>query len=379
MNSIPSRTTIYGRLINAFQVTFGITLPIWGQNILRAISMVFAGEFRLAYIMLASLQKNIWVDTCDADMLNRYGKVKLNRYPFPATQGVYLCSVTGTSGAYIPGQTTFKADDTSENPGALFILDSTYTLTASTGIITLRALVAGTGSRLSVSDTLTSTSPLINVGLTATVTTESVIPNDAETTEEYRAKVLSSFQSLPSGDNGVSYREQGSVNISGVQNIYPYATSGAANEIDIYVEAILADSTDGKGTPTSTIMTAVETALATIQGITVWQINYYPVTLKQIDVNINMTGLTALTTAQQALVLNAINNFLFKARPFIASIDALSSRSDIIGAFNIAPAIAAAIPGVPFGLVTFNVNSVSETTYQFDNGAIPWLNSVTYV
>ena len=379
MVNIPSKATLYNRLITALQSAFGITIPTWGTNFLRALSMVFAGEFKLAYLMLASLQKNIFIDTCDAEMVLRFGFVKLGRYPFPATQGVYKCAVTGTVGATVPGQSTFTSDDSSRSPGQMYILDSAYVLISSPDYITLRALTSGVAGRLSVGDTLTANQPFINVNAGAVVSVESTIPNDAETIEQYRAKALLSYRAKPSGDNAITYREEGSVGVSGVQQIYPYATSGAANEIDIFIEAILADSTDGRGTPTATIITDVTTAIEAKRPLGVFLVNYYPIVTKRVDININMTGLTMFTTAQKATILTALTNFLFTVRPFIAGADVIANRKDRIGVFNIAPAISQAVPGLPFGVVTFDVATIPVTEYLFDLGEIPYLNLVTYI
>jgi hypothetical protein len=346
---------------------------------LRALSLVLGREFRLQYLAVASLQKNIWIDTCDAEMVLRFGFVKLGRYPFAATEGSYTCTVTGSISAVVPAQSVFRSDDSSQSPGFLFILDNAHTMTGTTDTITLRALTAGTISRLSVGNTLTATQPFINVNSNATVTAESTIPNDAETIEQYRAKALASYQLLPSGDNAISYREEGSLNVNGVQQIYPYATLAAPNEIDIYIEAIPADSTDGKGTPTATIITDVTTAIEDSRPLGVHLVHYYPITLKQVDVNINMFGYPALTADQTSLILTAVNLFMSTVRPFIANADTIANRNDILASFNLIPVVARAIPGVGFGAVTIKVATVPVTSYQFDNGEIPWLNAVTYV
>jgi uncharacterized phage protein gp47/JayE len=379
MINIPSKATLIGRLQSAFQTNFNIVLPVWGQNFLRALSIVLGGEFKLQYLGIASLEKNLWLDKSDEDMLLRQGYTKLKRYPFPATQGVYVCGVTGSVGATIPGQTTFKSDDDSQSPGLLYILDNPYTLTATTDMITLRALTAGVAARLSVGNTLTATQPIIDVAATATVSAVTTVPNDGETLEEYRAKALLAYQSQPSGDNAVSYREEGSLNVDGVQQIYPYAVSGAPNEINLYIEAIAIDSTDGKGTPTSTIITDVTDAVEPERPLGVFLVHYLPVVIKEVDININMTGYAGFTTDQQALIKSALTQFLSTVRPFIAAADIVANKRDIIGNFNIGPVIAAAVPGLPFGAMTFKINSVAMITYEFDNGAIPWLNLVTYI
>ena len=136
---------------------------------LRALASVQAAKLKLFYLAAAFLQKNLFADTADSESLGgtleRFGRVKLNRNPFPAVPGEYDFDVTGSIGATIPAQSTFKSNDSSSNPGYLYVLDNAVTLTATTQTVTLRALVAGLDSALEVADTCTSTAPiaLVNV------------------------------------------------------------------------------------------------------------------------------------------------------------------------------------------------------------------------
>ena len=110
---------------------------------------------------------------------------------------------------------------------------------------------------LSIADILTSTSPIINVNRIVTVTAETVQPLSEEDIELYRQRALDSYRLEAQGGAATDYRIW-SFDAQGVQETYPFAKSGAANEIDLFVEATIADSTDGKGTPTAQLLLDVE-------------------------------------------------------------------------------------------------------------------------
>jgi uncharacterized phage protein gp47/JayE len=383
MTTIPTIQQIYDQLITDIQTEYGITISPTGKVFLRAHAATLAAQMKLYYLQLGLVQKNIAPDTADSEAnggtLERWGRIKMNRNPFTATQGQYACTVTGTAGAVIPVNTTFQSDDDSLNPGILYILDTAFTFVTGTGSITLRALTSGSAGQLQVGNTLTATAPIINVDATATVTAESTAPTDAEDIEVYRDKVLESFRLLPQGGASADYRIWGKENISGVAQIYPYAKSGVDNEINVYIEALPADSTDGKGTPTGTIITNVTNAIEAVRPLVVFEVHYLPVSI--INVTINIAG-SVFTTAEKALILTALTEDIALIRPFIAGADVVADRKDTLSVNGIINVILNTIPGASFGTVTLYVpdsppTSVSE--YQFDNGEIPYLLSVTYV
>ncbi len=80
-------------------------IPVIGKAMLWVFAVVQAGKLWLFYLALAGVQKNIFVDLADPESmggtLQRFGRVKLNRDPFPATAGVYTAT----------GSTTFSLED----------------------------------------------------------------------------------------------------------------------------------------------------------------------------------------------------------------------------------------------------------------------------
>lgn len=394
MITIPTLSELYNDILASLEAEMNISIPIFGKNFLRAMAAVQAAKLKLFYLGLGNLQKNIFVDTAESESiggtLERFGRIKLGRNPFPSTAGQYTVQLIGTAGAVVAAQTTFKSNDDSLNPGKLFILDTEFTLTGVevSDVITIRALEGGTDSQLEIGDELTATAPIANVNSLVEVLTESVEPLAAEDLEEYRTKALNAYQLEPQGGAASDYRLW-AADAQGVQQTYPYAKSGASNEINLFVEATIEDSTDGKGTPSAGILSDVEDVVELDPDTTkpisergrrplgVLQVHYLPVTIIEVDVVI--TDYEDITAAKQTIIFNAIKEALTTVRPFVAGADVLEDRNDILSINKLIYIIQNADPGGIFGNVDLKINNVSETSFTFEDGDIPWLDTVTYI
>lgn len=390
MITIPTTQELYDAILADLQSEYGDTIPVFGKIFLRALAATQAGKLKMYYLAIAFLQRNIFVDTADPESLGgtleRFGRVKLGRNPFPAVAGQYVIQVTGSIGAVIPAQTTFKSNDDTVNPGKLFILDVAYELTATTDSITVRALEAGLDSKMSVGEEMTATIPIANVDRTAEVLTESVVPLAAEEIEDYRDKAVLSYRTETQGGAVGDYREW-SLDAQGVQRVYPYAKSGYTSEINLYVEATVADSVDGKGTPTAGILDEVEEVVELDPDTTktinergrrplTAIINFLPITVKEVEIEIaDFEDIDAETEAE---IFDAIEEMVNEIRPFIAGADVLADKNDILDTNRIIAAILSIAPGSVFGTVTLTVGGSPVSTYQFLNGDIPHLDTVDF-
>lgn len=390
MANIPTFNQLNTAILSDLEAQYGITISLFGKVFLRALAAVQAGKLKILYLVLGNLQKNVWVDTADAEeiggTLQRFGRIKLGRNPFPPVAGQYTVVVTGSIGAVIPSETTFKSDDDSTSPGFIYVLDNAYTLTSITDSITVRALTAGIESKLNILDKLTATAPIALVNSSVSVYTIIVNPLAAEDLEDYRTKTNQSFRLEPQGGAATDYRLWAQ-DAQGVERVYPYAKSGTPSAVDLYVEATVADSTDGKGTPTGTILTDVETVVNFNPDITLpvlergrrplqVKVFYLPITPKNIDITI--TGFVNLTVPIQTKINSALASLINNIRPFIDSSDDLDNKNDILDTNNIIGTIVSASPGAVFTSVTFTVAGVSTLSYQFLLGNIPYNNSITY-
>jgi hypothetical protein len=295
--------------------------------------------------------------------------------------------VTGPPGGIIPEGQVYKSDDDSENPGFLFVLDEEYELPASSGSITLRALTPGTEARLVVGNTLTATSPIAEVDSIATVTAELVAPSAEEDIEDYRTKVLNSFRIEAQGGASADYRLW-SQDAQGVKETYPFAKSGEVNAVNVYVEATVADSTDGHGTPGTSILDDVEEVIERSPDITLPLldrgrrptnviVNVLPVAPKEIDIEI--LGFVGLNATIESLILASITDLIDSVRPFVSAIDAIESKNDILDVNRIIAAILSARPGSVFTSVVLSVAGVEVSTFTFEDGDIPYTGTVTYI
>ena len=390
MIKIPTTLELYNAILNDLETELTGSIPLFGKNYLRALAAVQAAKLKLFYVALGKVQKNIFPDTADSEesggTLQRFGRIKLGRNPDPAQAGQYIITVTGEIGAIIPAITTFKSNDDSLNPGMMFQLDDAYELVAETDTITVRALTAGTVSKLLIGDGLTATAPIPNVNSAAVVDSESVPPLQAETLEDYRRKILDAFQLEPNGGSAADYRLW-SADAAGVARVYPYAKPNAPCEVNLYVEATPADSTDGFGTPSAAILEDVEEVVELdpdeskpildrgrrpIQVI----VHFLPVTIRTIDIEIN--DAVDITPDEKTAIFNSLKAELDKTRPFVAAADILSRKNDIFNTNKIISIILTVKPGAIFDSVTLKVDGVDMNSFTFINGDIPHLATVTY-
>lgn len=391
MITIPTINQLFTSIKSDLEGAYGSSVPVFGKVFLYALCLVEAAKQKLFYLSIAGLQKNLFVDTADPESaggtLERFGRVKLKRNPFPATAGQYTLTVTGTTGASIPARTTFKSNDDSVNPGKLFILDNAYTMPSSSGTITVRALEAGVASKMVASEVMTATSPIANVNQQATVASESVAPIDAEDIEVYRNKVVEAFRLEPEGGSPGDYRIWSS-DAQGVLRVYPYAVSGEPWKVNLFVEATIADSTDGRGTPTSTILDEVEAVIEMDPDTTrpVNERGRRPIgvtvdvqAVTPVSVQIRISGFVGSTPAIQTLIQESMIEFLSTVRPFVAGAYTLESKNDILDQNKIIGVILAAKPGSIFGAIQLTVGGNIETSHTFTDGDIPYLVSITYV
>jgi hypothetical protein len=388
---IPTLIELFNSIKGDLEGKLGITIPFFGKAFLNGLAGVQAAKIKLIYLAIANLQKNVFPDLAESEALGgtleRFGRVKLNRNPFPAVAGQYTVNVTGQIGATINANTTFKSNDSSSNPSKLFILDSAFTFVGTTGVITIRATEGGLNSRLEVGNTLTATAPILNAEEIVTVATESIQPLAAEDLEVYRAKIIEAFRLEPEGGAGSDYRLW-SADAQGVKKVYPYAKTGVSNEINLFVESTIANSSDSKGTPPALMITDVEnvvefdpdtTAPLNERGrrpLGVFAVNVLPVTIKEIDVTI--TGFQGSTPAIVASILAAITDGVSLVRPFVSSADILIDKNDILNESKLIFLLLSANQSI-FTSLTFTVDGVATSSVTFTNGDIPFLNSITYV
>ena len=200
--------------------------------------------------------------------------------------------------------------------------------------------------------------------------------------------MINAFRNESQGGAGTDYRLWAS-DAQGVKEIYPYAKSGECSEIDLFIEATTADSTDGKGTPTAQIISDVEdvvnldpdTSRPILERgrrpLTVI-VNYLSITPK--DVIITFVNPVGIDAAKETEIENSLRSAIEKIRPFVDSAEPLSEKNDILD-INLVIAIAQSLldSSQKFDSVTMTVDAVPVvTSITFINGDIPYLDQVNF-
>ena len=362
------------------------------KKVLNAFALVMSGQFHLAYLYLRDTQDNVFPDTATTEefggTLDRQGLIYLNRRRFPDSIGTFSVSVTGVAASVLRENLTFKSNEGTLNPGQLYILDSEYILTGTDDVIQVRSLGAGSTYNLAVSDNLTITEPIIGVDKTVTVTAVVTQPRAGETVELYRQAILNAIQLEPQGGSRADYR-QWATDAQGVRLVYPYVADVNTGIVSIYVEAVLIDSEDGKGTPTTAILDDVEEVLNYDPDVTkpIYErgrkpvqafLDVLPIVLVPVDVTI--TGLNVSTPAIQATIQSSIEAMLYKVRPFISGADLLRNKNDVLYYGRVQSVVTESLTNGNFYTnLDLDVDGNAVTSYEFNLGNIPYLRNITFI
>ena len=390
MKPIPSIKEINTNISNDLRSKLNLSID-YLKKTLDAFALVLSAQYHLVYLYLSDIQDNIFPDkatTADqGGTLERQGMIYMNRNPFPDSVGSFKVSVTGVAGSVLRVNLTFKSNEDALNPSQVYILDSAYTLTGTSDEIEIRSIGAGVDYNLNVADKLTITEPVIGVDKTVTVTEVLAQPKAGETTELYRSAILNAIQLEPQGGSRADYR-QWCTDAQGVRLVYPYVPDVDTGDISLYVEATLVDSNDGKGTPTSTILTDVEDVIEqdpdttkpiNERGRRPMQANVTVLPIVLVPVDVTIKGLNVDTTAVRASINSSITDLLYNVRPFISGADLRRNKNDILYSGKVQSVVTDTLTnGNFFNLLTLYVDGNEITSYEFTLGNIPYLRNLTY-
>ncbi|MES2287270.1 MAG: baseplate J/gp47 family protein [Bacteroidota bacterium] len=356
-----------------------------------ALSAVLAGQFKLAYLLVADNRSNLFPDTADlaedGGELERLGAIYLNRQPRPATDGKYMLALTGQAGSIIRQGLTFKSNENSQSPGSLFITDNEYELTGVDDFILVRSLQGGIDYSLSVADELTITEPVIGVNQTVTVNSIIELPIESETIAAYRKAIIDAIQLEPQGGSRTDYRLW-AADAAGVRLVYPYVKESDAGVVQVFVEATKIDSSDGNGTPTQFILDDVEDKILFDPDITIplnergrrpiqAGLEVLPIQLKPVDIEI--INMQVTDAATQAAIVENLTIYIETVRPFIAGADLARNKNDILNSARLQGVVFDSLnSGNYFDDLKMFVDGNPINLFTFAGEYIPYLRNITY-
>jgi uncharacterized phage protein gp47/JayE len=396
MADIPTLAELQSQIENDIKSELGITRTWVGKVMLKVLSLVQAAKLKLYYLHIAQIQKNIFVDTATSEFsggtLERFGRVKLGRNPYPAVAGEYTLDVTGSIGGVILKGQTFKSSLGSTSPDKLYSVKSEVTLTGTTGQIEVVALEPGTDSVLQIGDELEATSPIANVDSIATVNSVDVTAIEAEDLEDYRNLVIQAFQLEPQGGAATDYRIW-SADAAGVRTVYPYTKDGAIYTVQVYVEALPENSEPGQpsGYPPESMLTDVEDVIEldpdttkdiNERGRRPLQATVEVLKVVPVAVTITINDLSDKSAPVIALITSAIEDLMYTIRPYIPGADGTNRKDTLYISALIAAIYDVLDEGISFSNVSIEIDSTTYSQYTFGDtpakyGTYPYLDTLS--
>ena len=344
---IPTTTGLADIIVSQLESSLSQTIPLLPKSFTRVLAKVLAGVFMLLYKYGGWIHLQRFIEHASFEETTINGKqvrplVEIGRQlgvsdPDTGTRAEILIDVTVTEQTdRLPAGSLLLRSETGVMYQTLYPVD----LDAATVQARCRAVSDQDGNfgvgevgNLAAGDEVSFVNPLPNVSRVATADSLVTTGADAETGDEYRARVLARSQAKPQGGAYADYRTWGS-EVSGVIRIYPY-TSDNPGETDVFVE--VDTDIDADGIPTQAILDDVydkiqveESGQATRRP-TNSAVNVFPIS--RIAFDVALTGLAAdadgdLTTLE-GLVDDALDEHLRAREPFISGLDPLPRKNRI--------------------------------------------------
>lgn len=334
----PTTQALADTIVAQLESAYGQTTPLLQKAFTRVLGKVLAGVHVLLYKYGGFLALQMFLEHASMKETLINGRIVRPLVdwgrrigvgdPLPATRAELSVAVTvrvQTGSLPAGSQLLFPAT------GVLYVTTAAVALNAPAVSVTVRAASdqAGGGGEgavgnLSPGAMLSFANPLPNVASTAVVAAQTVTGSDAETPEDYRARILRRWQRKPQGGAYADY-QQWAEEEPGILNAYPY--TGSPGEVDVYVEATTASSDSADGIPSPAQLTAVaarieheESGLASRRPASA-AVNVLPITRRTFDVRV--TGLEAADMGRaEADITAAVDEYLRSREPFIEGLSA---------------------------------------------------------
>ncbi len=220
-----------------------------------------------------------------------------------------------------------------------------------------------------------------NVEQTTTVNGITVIAIDGESTEDYRQRVINSFQATPANGTYVDYRIWGE-GVDGIAAVYPY-TGNIPGQVDVYVRS----ATEPFGVPTAAQLDAVfqaieldENGLATRRPANDF-VNVVSIIPRDFDVEVSTLTVPVgvnLQEVKDSITLD-LTNFFESRAPFINGLD-FPPKVNRIAKNEILCIVDEVVNAVGgnFVDVTVNLDAAPVASYELGIGEITKFLGVTF-
>lgn len=237
----------------------------------------------------------------------------------------------------------------------------------------------GTVGNLTAGSVLSFANPLGGVGRTATVINQVVTGADAETSDQYRIRVVTRFQLRPQGGAYVDYKLWAE-SAAGIKQAFPY-TADEPGQVDVYIES----STETDGIPTTAQLEAAlasinydnSTGMATRRPVSAF-VNVFPIA--RIGFTVEVIGLSVQNEpAVREEISSALSVYFQDKEPFLVglTIPPRRDRITVAAVSGVVDDVVSLANGV-FTDVNLFIGAVNTPTYTLGKGEKAKLSGVNY-
>lgn len=381
----PTTKAISDNIIAQMDATFGPSLP---KSFVRVLAKALAGVIILLYKYGAFSFLQMFVSTASMSPtvvngktivpLIEWGRLIGAGDPRSSEPAQLIVDVTAEIiGATLPASSQLVFVPT----GAVYMTTESVVLTSTTMSVNVVATAEFSGEQgnLSTGSVLTFANPLSGVSRSALVIDQSVTGVDAETSDQYRARVVSRFQLRPQGGAYADYKLWAE-ETPGVLRAYPYA-SDFPGQVEVYIES----STEEDGIPTTAQLEAAldsinyDSATGQAQRRPVGAlVNTLPII--RVGFSVEIQGLSVLNEPDvRAEILDALTTYFLERAPFLVGLS-IPPRVDRItqtAVNGVIDDIVSLNNGVYTGVILRKGSTVT-TLYSLGKGEKAKLTGVTY-
>lgn len=330
---------ISAAIVAQIETSMATVIPIAPKSFIRVLSKTLGGIWVLLYQFAGFAILQTFVRTASNKPVTLNGVTITPLQEHGAAVGVY--QGTGQAAEHTITVTVLSQGGTLTSGSKLvntanqilyFVLGD-VALNAATVTATVRAVEIGDAANMDPGTVISFVSAQSGVAKDAVILARTVEGSDAETTEDFRQRVIDRYAARPQGGATADYRDWGQ-GVTGVKRIYPYSggthAGSGPGQVDVYVES----STDPDGIADAPLLAAVKEAIELdTDGIAYRRpINAYVNTysIDRLTFDVIISGLSSPDDiAAQAAIEDALTDYFLSREPWITGLSILP-RLDIV-------------------------------------------------
>lgn len=372
---IPTIEEIKDRIFTDITTKINQGVPVLPLSFVRVLSGAIAGISFLLYQAILWVYKQIFPQSAEYENLKLLGAI-VGITPTPAVSAIILCTVPGTTGAWVYSGETFIASN-----------NITYRVTTDTEVISgnatnvpMLALTSGEDGNLDNGEVLDIVRTSLSLTGTATVTGTQTTGADEESQASFSARVIIRYRTRYITGSTAAYVLNG-LECANFIWIGPYSNATYPNQIDVYGRV---DNT-ATGIPTSAQLLELADCL-TYDPVTGKKylkpvcdiLNCLPIENRQFDIAVYIH---AGTPTIEALVETALDDYIYALEPYIEGVSV--SRKNVMtntDAAHAADSIAVQYDAkVTQVIITDVITGLVETNYTLYGGTFATWRNISFV